>query len=127
MKLLKMTATALTAGAIAFGALAAAAADYPSKTVKAIVPFGAGGGTDRWARIMSSVAFDVMDHGWHIQNRGGAAGTIGWKFMLDQGADGHTILLASQTPRRRDRMTNHRSSPPPAILWLSISGGTRYP
>jgi tripartite-type tricarboxylate transporter receptor subunit TctC len=98
MKLMKLTASAITAGAIAIGALTAVAADYPSQTVKAIVPFGAGGGTDRWARILSSVAFDVMGQGWHIQNRGGAAGTVGWKFMLDQGADGHTILLGSQTP-----------------------------
>ena len=98
MKLSKFLATAATAGAIAFGAFAAAAADYPSKTVKAIVPFGAGGGTDRWARVMSSVAFDVMDVGWHIQNRGGAGGTVGWKYMLDQGGDGYAILMASPTP-----------------------------
>mgnify|MGYP006245427061 FL=1 len=74
MKLVQMTTAALTAGAIALGALTTVAADYPSETVKAVVPFGAGGGTDRWARVMSSVAFDVMDNGWHIQNRGGAAG-----------------------------------------------------
>lgn len=98
MKITKFLATAVTAGAIAFGALTAVAVDYPSKTVKAIVPFGAGGGTDRWARVMSSVAFDVMDVGWHIQNRGGAGGTVGWKYMLDQGGDGHAILMASPTP-----------------------------
>lgn len=98
MKFTKFLATAATVGAIAFGALAATADGYPSKTVKAIVPFGAGGGTDRWARVMSSVAFDVMDVGWHIQNRGGASGTVGWKYMLDQGSDGHAILLASPTP-----------------------------
>ena len=98
MKIVQLTTAALTAGAIALGALTTVAADYPSETVKAVVPFGAGGGTDRWARVMSSVAFDVMDNGWHIQNRGGAAGTIGWKYMEDQGADGHTILLASPTP-----------------------------
>lgn len=98
MKLAKFLTTAAAAGAIAFGALTAVAADYPSKTVKTIVPFGAGGGTDRWARVMSSVAFDVMDVGWHIQNRGGAGGTVGWKYMLDQGGDGHAILMASPTP-----------------------------
>ncbi len=76
----------------------AQAADYPSKTVLAIVPFGAGGGTDRWARVMSSVGFDVFKEGMRIQNRGGAGGTIGWKYMLDKGADGHTVLLGSPTP-----------------------------
>ena len=47
---------------------------------------------------MSSGAFDVFGHGMHVQNRGGASGTIGWKHLLDQPADGHTILLASPTP-----------------------------
>ena len=52
MKLVQLTTAALTAGAIALGALTTVAADYPSETVKAVVPFGAGGGTDRWARVM---------------------------------------------------------------------------
>jgi putative tricarboxylic transport membrane protein len=76
----------------------AKAADYPSKTVQAIVPFGAGGGTDRWARVMSSVGFDFFSAGMRVQNRGGASGTVGWKHMLDRGADGHSVLLASPTP-----------------------------
>lgn len=100
MKLTRRT-TLATLGAAAF-ALAlpgmSSAADYPSNTIKTIVPFGAGGGTDRWARVMSSGAFDVFGHGMHVQNRGGAAGTIGWKYMMDQAADGHSILLASPTP-----------------------------
>jgi tripartite-type tricarboxylate transporter receptor subunit TctC len=94
---------------LALGAVAAAivafapqkpavAAEYPDKVVQCIVPFGAGGGTDRWARIMSSVGFDVFDKGMRIENRGGAGGTVGWKYMLDKGADGHSILLASPTP-----------------------------
>ena len=62
------------------------------------MPFGAGGGTDRWARVMSSAAFDVFGHGMHVQNRGGAGGSIGWKYMMDQKADGHSILMASPTP-----------------------------
>lgn len=74
------------------------AEDYPSKVVQAIVPFGAGGGTDRWARVMSSVGFDVFKSGMRVQNRGGAGGTVGWKYMLDKGADGHSLLLASPTP-----------------------------
>ncbi len=76
----------------------ALAQDYPDKTVLAVVPFGAGGGTDRWARVMASVGFDFFKSGMRIQNRGGASGTVGWKYMLDKGADGHTVLLASPTP-----------------------------
>jgi tripartite-type tricarboxylate transporter receptor subunit TctC len=76
-----------------------AVAEYPNdETILALVPFGAGGGTDRWARILSSVGFDFFGKGMRVQNRGGAGGTIGWKHMLSQGPDGKTILLASPTP-----------------------------
>ena len=47
---------------------------------------------------MSSVGFDVFKSGMRVQNRGGAGGTVGWKYMLDRGADGHSVLLASPTP-----------------------------
>ncbi len=76
-----------------------AVAEYPNdKTIIALVPFGAGGGTDRWARVLSSVGFDFFGKGIRVQNRGGAGGTIGWRHMLSQGPDGHTIILASPTP-----------------------------
>lgn len=76
----------------------AQAAEYPDKTVLALVPFGAGGGTDRWARVFASVGFDYFERGLRVQNRGGASGTIGWKNMLDKGADGHTLMFGSPTP-----------------------------
>ena len=50
-----------------------AQAKSPDETILTIVPFGAGGGTDRWGRVMSSVGFDVFKEGMRIQNRGGAA------------------------------------------------------
>ncbi len=41
-----------------------AVAEYPNdETILAVVPFGAGGGTDRWARVMSSVGFDFFGKG----------------------------------------------------------------
>lgn len=100
-RLLNLTVAAVIGAAVLVcGApdKAAFAGDYPDKTVQAIVPFGAGGGTDRWVRVMSSVGFDVFDKGMRIQNRGGAGGTVGWKYMLEKGADGHSLLFASPTP-----------------------------
>ncbi len=98
MKLMKLMALAAMGASLALAAPAMAEGDYPNNTIKTIVPFGAGGGTDRWARVMSSAAFDVFGHGMHVQNRGGAGGTIGWKYMMDQKADGHSVLMASPTP-----------------------------
>ena len=96
-----------TTGALALAAFTAAstmaaspalAGEYPDKTVRAIVPFGAGGGTDRRVRVMSSAGFDVFEGGMRIENRGAAAGTVGWKAMMAKPADGHTLLMASPTP-----------------------------
>ena len=95
---LLVTSSVLTAFTVLGVPQHATAAEYPDKVVEAIVPFGAGGGTDRWARVMSSAAFDVFKHGMRVQDRGGASGTVGWKYMLDQGPDGNTLLLGSPTP-----------------------------
>ncbi len=71
---------------------------YPDRTVEWVVPFGPGGGSDRWARIMSSAAIDAFGQPWHVRNRGGEEGRLGWRYMLDRPADGYTILQGSMTP-----------------------------
>ena len=98
LKLSAMAALAIAVTVFGGPQKAAVAGKYPNKVIRAIVPFGVGGGTDRWARVMSSVGFDIFGKGRRVQNRGGAAGTVGWKYMLDRGADGHSILLGSPTP-----------------------------
>ena len=74
------------------------ASPFPSKPVNWIVPFSPGGGADRWSRVLSSVALDVVDQPLRIRNLPGASGTKGWGHMLAQPADGHTVLIASPTP-----------------------------
>lgn len=96
MSIIRKTLAGAAVAAVALTGTSSPA--FAQETVQAIVPFGAGGGTDRWARIMSSAAFDVFDAGMRIQNRGGASGTIGWKYMLDQGPDGISIMFGSPTP-----------------------------
>ena len=71
---------------------------YPDRTVEWVVPFGPGGGSDRWARIMSSAAIDAFGQAWHVRNRGGEEGRLGWRYMLDRPPDGYTILQGSMTP-----------------------------
>ncbi len=71
---------------------------YPGRTVEWVVPFGPGGGSDRWARIMSSAAIDAFGQAWHVRNRGGEEGRRGWRYMLDKAPDGYTVLQGSMTP-----------------------------
>ncbi|MDA7949499.1 MAG: tripartite tricarboxylate transporter substrate binding protein [Hyphomicrobiaceae bacterium] len=76
----------------------AVAGDFPDKPVTWIVPFKAGGGTDRWARVLSSVSLDVLGQPLRIRNLPGSSAVRGWKYMLEQPADGYTVYQASPTP-----------------------------
>jgi len=73
-------------------------AAYPDKMIDYIVVFAAGGGTDRWARIMSSGAIDNFGQPWHVINVPGADGIVGWRSALKKPADGYTIVQGSSTP-----------------------------
>lgn len=72
--------------------------DFPNKTLTYIVPFSAGGGTDRWARAISSGALDILDQPIRVRNMPGASAVVGWGKLLDAPADGYTLIQASPTP-----------------------------
>lgn len=74
------------------------AADFPSKPIRFIVPYSAGGGQDQWARIVSTAASSHLGQPMNVEVRAGAGGTVGWKYLLDQPADGHTIMIGSLSP-----------------------------
>ncbi len=88
----------LMAASLAVAVSPSHASGYPEKTITFVVPFGAGGGTDRWARILSSASIDVFGQPLHVRNIPGASAVLGWKFLLDQPADGYTILIGSVSP-----------------------------
>lgn len=94
----RLTAAGFAAAFLATGLPAASFADYPEKTIDYIIPFGAGGGTDRWGRVMASVSFDVWGQAWRVRNVPGASGVVGWKSVLDKPADGYMLLQGSPTP-----------------------------
>lgn len=96
--ILKALAVLTAVAGSTFHGFQAAAADFPSKTIKLVVPFNAGGGQDRWARMMASSAIDYLGQAIHVQNRAGAGGAVGWRYMLSQPADGHTIYFGSLSP-----------------------------
>ncbi len=55
---------------------------YPEKMITMIVPFKAGGGGDRWSRVLSTKAIDYFGQPWHVVNFPGAAALVGWKELL---------------------------------------------
>jgi tripartite-type tricarboxylate transporter receptor subunit TctC len=73
----------------------AAAADYPSKPIRIIVPYAAGGGTDTAARIIAQKLTEKWRETVVVDNRPGAAGIVGTDIVAKAVADGHTLLLAA--------------------------------
>ena len=74
--------------------LAAGAQSYPTKPVRIVVPFPAGGGVDLTARIVGQKLTDYLGQQVVIDNRAGAAGTIGAEHVAKSAPDGYTLLVA---------------------------------
>ena len=74
---------------------AAIAQNYPSKPVRLIVPFPAGGATDVLARAISQYASDKLGQPIVIDNKPGAGGTIGSELAAKAEPDGYTLLIAT--------------------------------
>jgi tripartite-type tricarboxylate transporter receptor subunit TctC len=82
-----------------FAAQAQNGTDYPSKPIKLIVPYPPGGGTDVIARIVQERFAALLGQPVVIDNRGGAAGSIGTEIAAKSAPDGYTVLftLSSHT------------------------------
>jgi tripartite-type tricarboxylate transporter receptor subunit TctC len=75
------------------GPAPANAQTYPTRPIKVVVPFPPGGPTDGMARIISERLGAVLGQPIVIENRGGAGGGIGGKFVAEADPDGYTVLM----------------------------------
>src|SRR6185295_2033104 len=71
----------------------ATAQDYPNRTIKLIVPTGAGGITDILARLVGKSIGEQLGQAVIIDNRTGAGGTIGTRAVAQAEPDGYTLLM----------------------------------
>ncbi len=70
---------------------------YPTKSVKIIVPFAAGGPADNYARFMAQRLQDELKQSFIVENKPGAGSIIGTDFAAKSPADGYTLLMMSNT------------------------------
>lgn len=77
---------------------AAASNDYPSRPVRILVPYAAGGSSDTAARLVADALGRQLGTSVYIENRGGAGGLIGTELFLKEPPDGYTILLGAIGP-----------------------------
>jgi tripartite-type tricarboxylate transporter receptor subunit TctC len=96
MMLKKSFVSALCLAAVAIST-SALAQSYPSKPVKIIVPFAAGGPADNYARFVGKGLQDALGQSFVVENRPGAGSVIGTDAVAKSAADGYTLLMMSNT------------------------------
>jgi len=87
----------LVLAAAALAAPLAFAQTFPAKPIRLIVPFPAGGATDIVARLVAQKLGDAVGQQVIVDNRGGAAGTIGSDLAAKSPPDGYTILIGTSS------------------------------
>ena len=97
MKDAQRALTILSVGFFSLGASEASAQQYPTKPVRIIVPFGAGGPADIYARYVAQRLHEPLGQSFVVDDRPGAGSIIGTDLVAKSPPDGYTLLLMSNT------------------------------
>ena len=89
-------------------AVPASAADYPNRTVKLVVPFGAGGPADVYARFLAKYLSDETKQSFVVEDRPGAGSVIGTDAVAKSAPDGYTLLVMSNTHTVNETLLPHK-------------------
>ncbi len=92
---LVLGALAAPVAAAVLPAPARAQGDYPTRPVRLVVGFAAGGGNDIFARLVGAKLSDLLGQPVVIENRPGAGGRLSAEYVSNQPADGYTLLVGA--------------------------------
>ncbi len=93
MRVIRKLLLVLTGAALCWSGAASAA--YPDKPIRLVVPFPAGGGTDATARLIAGELSPLLGQPVVVENRAGAAGSIGAQAVADAAPDGYTLFFST--------------------------------
>jgi tripartite-type tricarboxylate transporter receptor subunit TctC len=108
MGLVRRIALLAVVFAVTISSPPANADDYPSRPVKIIVPFGAGGPTDVYTRAIGEELRKALHQPFVMENRPGAGTTIGTDFVAKSPPDGYTLLMVSGTQTVNETLYVHK-------------------
>ena len=108
MTVLRRRDALILLAAMAAAPRAVAAEDYPSRPVRIIAPFGAGGPTDVFSRIVADELQRALHQAFVIENRPGAGTTIGTDVVAHSPPDGYTLLMVSATQCVNETLFPHK-------------------
>ena len=97
MRLRSRVRLACVAGLTSVAWVAPAQAQYPTKSIRFIVPFPPGGGTDTMARAIGGRLGEALGQQVIVDNRGGGGANIGAELAAKSPPDGHTVFMATGT------------------------------
>src|SRR5689334_4772485 len=106
-----MIARRLSVAAVCLAALAAAPASadtYPSRTIRFIVPFGAGGPADVFARVLAQYMQESLKQSVVVEDRPGAGSLIGTEAVHQAAPDGYTLLIMSNTHTTNESLIQNK-------------------
>ena len=103
----------LRAAALALFAIApwsgASAQNYPTRLVHVIAPYGPGGPSDVFSRIVTQKLSDALKQSFVVENRPGASTMIGTEAVAKAAPDGYTLLIISQTHATNESLVTNKS------------------
>jgi tripartite-type tricarboxylate transporter receptor subunit TctC len=108
-------------------AVTARADDYPSRPIKLIVPYAAGGGADSVARIVAKRVGETIGQPIVVENRGGAGSIIGTELVNKSDPDGYTLLLGQSGPISINPAVYKKIPYDPVKDFAPITKTTAYP
>ena len=99
---------------------------YPSKPVRVVIHFPAGGSTDLVARVLSQALSESMGQPFVVENRTGADGAIAASAVMQSPPDGHTLFIATNTAMLQVPLLQKKPPYDPLTAFAPISLVGRY-